>query len=64
MLQRFPAPPVPGIPPPAMYKLDPGIGVPTAPTGAAQPLPTPPFDFHPVSVLLLIYSHCYKVLAC
>nr|WOA06351.1 golden2-like protein [Ipomoea batatas] len=44
---RFPAPPVPGIPPPAMYKLDPGIGVPTAPTAAAQPLPRPPFDFHP-----------------
>nr|GMC70434.1 transcription activator GLK1-like [Ipomoea batatas] len=30
-----------------MYKLDPGIGVPTAPTAAAQPLPRPPFDFHP-----------------
>ncbi|XP_059659805.1 transcription activator GLK1-like [Cornus florida] len=36
---RFPSPPVPGIPPHAMYKVDPGIGVPTS--------PHPPLDFHP-----------------
>ncbi|KAF7822957.1 Transcription activator GLK1 [Senna tora] len=40
---RFPSPPVPGIPPPhALYKVDPGIGVPTA-----QPGPRPLLDFHP-----------------
>ncbi|KAL5797505.1 hypothetical protein ACOSQ2_002325 [Xanthoceras sorbifolium] len=40
---RFPAPPVPGIPPhQAMYKVDPGIGVPTA-----QPGPKPLIDFQP-----------------
>ncbi|KAK1567876.1 hypothetical protein Q3G72_017697 [Acer saccharum] len=41
---RFPAPtPVPGIPPHhAMYKVDPGIGVPTPQTG-----PNPLIDFHP-----------------
>ncbi|XP_044465671.1 transcription activator GLK1-like [Mangifera indica] len=41
---RFPAPPVPGIPPPhhAMYRLEPGIGVPTASSG-----PNPLVDFHP-----------------
>nr|XP_027127047.1 transcription activator GLK1-like [Coffea arabica] len=42
---RFPTPPVPGIPPPALYKVDPGIAVPTAPAG--QPVPQPPIDFHP-----------------
>ncbi|EEF44373.1 transcription activator GLK1 [Ricinus communis] len=40
---RFATPPVPGIPPHAMYKVDPGIGVPTRQSG---PNP-PPFDFHP-----------------
>ncbi|CAK7322704.1 unnamed protein product [Dovyalis caffra] len=39
---RFPAPPVPGIPPHAMYKVDPGIGVPAGQSG-----PNPVFDFHP-----------------
>ncbi|KAJ7981512.1 Two-component response regulator-like APRR2 [Quillaja saponaria] len=45
---RFASPPVPGMPPPpivgpnAMYKVDPGIGVPTG-----QPRPRPLFDFHP-----------------
>ncbi|KAG6768762.1 hypothetical protein POTOM_027691 [Populus tomentosa] len=39
---RFPAPPVPGIPPHAMYKVDPGIGLLTG-----QPGPSPLFDFHP-----------------
>ncbi|KAL5861017.1 hypothetical protein ACOSQ4_002313 [Xanthoceras sorbifolium] len=40
---RFSAPPVPGIPPHhAMYKVDPGIGVPTA-----QPGPKPLIDFQP-----------------
>ncbi|XP_052177087.1 transcription activator GLK1-like [Diospyros lotus] len=40
---RFPPPPVPGIPPHAMYRVDPGIGFPTRP-GAGH---HPPFDFHP-----------------
>ncbi|KAK6134735.1 hypothetical protein DH2020_031511 [Rehmannia glutinosa] len=46
-LQRFPTPPVPGIPPPAMYKVEQaGFGVPTvAPAG--QTLPQPPSDVHP-----------------
>ncbi|KAI3465802.1 hypothetical protein Pfo_022465 [Paulownia fortunei] len=39
---RFPTPPVPGIPPPAMYKVDPGLCVPAGPT-----LPQPPSDVHP-----------------
>ncbi|XP_028761670.1 probable transcription factor GLK1 [Neltuma alba] len=39
---RFPSPPVPGIPPHAMYKVDPGIGVPTN-----QPSPRPFIDSHP-----------------
>lgn len=40
---RFPTPPVPGVPPHhAMYKVDPGIGVPTA-----QPGPNLLIDFHP-----------------
>ncbi|XP_044501572.1 transcription activator GLK1-like isoform X3 [Mangifera indica] len=41
---RFAAPPVPGVPllHQAMYKVDPGIGVPTAPSG-----PKPHVDFHP-----------------
>ncbi|KAK2663171.1 hypothetical protein Ddye_001745 [Dipteronia dyeriana] len=40
---RFPPAPVPGIPQHhAMYKVDPGIGVPTP-----QPGPNPPIDFHP-----------------
>ncbi|XP_031255395.1 transcription activator GLK1 [Pistacia vera] len=40
----FPTLPVPGVPPShhAMYKVDPGIGVPTAPSG-----PNPLVDFHP-----------------
>lgn len=42
-MQRFTSPPVPGIPPLAMYKADPGIGVPTGQTG-----PNPVLDFHPV----------------
>lgn len=41
---RFPAPPVPGIPPNTMYKIEPGIGVPTTPAGQ---VPQPPLDFHP-----------------
>ncbi|KAM1114225.1 transcription activator GLK1-like [Malus sylvestris] len=41
---RFPAPPVPGIPPHAMYKVDhAGIAVPTPP----QSGPHPRLDFHP-----------------
>ncbi|XP_059452517.1 transcription activator GLK1-like isoform X2 [Corylus avellana] len=41
---RFATPPVPGIPPHAMYKVDPaGIGVPTT----AQSGPHPLLDFHP-----------------
>ncbi|KAA8524327.1 hypothetical protein F0562_010750 [Nyssa sinensis] len=36
---RFPPPAGPGIPPHAMYKVEPGIGVPSG--------PYPPFDFHP-----------------
>ncbi|KAK6134924.1 hypothetical protein DH2020_031344 [Rehmannia glutinosa] len=46
-LQRFPTPPVPGIPPPAMYKVEQaGFGVSTvAPAG--QTLPQPPSDVHP-----------------
>ncbi|KAG6661543.1 transcription activator GLK1-like isoform X1 [Carya illinoinensis] len=39
---RFASPPVPGIPPHAMYKADLGIGVPTGQTG-----PNPVLDFHP-----------------
>ncbi|KAI4333920.1 hypothetical protein L6164_018671 [Bauhinia variegata] len=40
---RFPSsPPVPGIPPHAMYKVDPGIGIPTG-----QPGPRPLCDLHP-----------------
>ncbi|XP_054791147.1 probable transcription factor GLK1 [Prosopis cineraria] len=39
---RFPSPPVPGIPPLVMYKVDPGIAVPTG-----QPAPRPLIDFHP-----------------
>ena len=40
---RFAAPPVPGIiPPHAMYKVDPGMGVPTGQSGNP-----PPFDLHP-----------------
>ncbi|CAK9168612.1 unnamed protein product [Ilex paraguariensis] len=42
---RFPTGPVPSIPRHAMYKVDPGIGVPAAPTG--QTCSRPPFDFHP-----------------
>ncbi|ONI16894.1 hypothetical protein PRUPE_3G127700 [Prunus persica] len=40
--QRFPAPPVPGIPPHAMYKVDTGIAVPSPQSG-----PHPLVDFHP-----------------
>ncbi|KAJ4842006.1 hypothetical protein Tsubulata_050690 [Turnera subulata] len=41
---RFATPPVPGIPPPhAMYKVDPGIGLPTG----QSPAPHRPFDIHP-----------------
>ncbi|XP_031394784.1 transcription activator GLK1-like [Punica granatum] len=39
---RFAAPPVPGIPPHPMYKVDPGFGHPTGPVSSR-----PPFDFHP-----------------
>ncbi|XP_022877229.1 probable transcription factor GLK1 isoform X2 [Olea europaea var. sylvestris] len=42
---RFPSTPVPGIPPPAMYKIDPGVGVPPVPSG--QILHQLPLDFHP-----------------
>ncbi|KAI3457191.1 hypothetical protein Pfo_013854 [Paulownia fortunei] len=43
---RFPTPPVPGIPPPAMYKVEhAGLGVPTV--AAGQTLPQPPSDVHP-----------------
>jgi hypothetical protein len=57
LLQRFPAPPVPGIPPHAMYKVDPGIGLLTG-----QPGPSPLFDFHPVSTTLplLLSIYIYK----
>ena len=57
-MQRFPTPPVPGIPPPALYKVDPGIAVPTAPAG--QPVPQPPIDFHPVRILF--FSHSFVVI--
>ncbi|KAJ6741296.1 TRANSCRIPTION ACTIVATOR GLK1 [Salix purpurea] len=40
---RFPAPPVPGIPPYAMYKVDPGIGLQTA----GHPGRSPLVDFQP-----------------
>ncbi|KAF8413826.1 hypothetical protein HHK36_001820 [Tetracentron sinense] len=41
-LQRFVTPPVPGIPPHAMYKVDHGISVPTGKSDSQ-----PPFEFHP-----------------
>lgn len=44
-IQRFPTPPVQGISPPAMYKVDPGIGLPATPI--AQTLPKPPLDVQP-----------------
>ncbi|KAG8386847.1 hypothetical protein BUALT_Bualt03G0191600 [Buddleja alternifolia] len=44
---RFPTPPVHGIPPPpAMYKVESGLGVPSVPP-AGQTLPHPPSDVHP-----------------
>ncbi|XAR49584.1 hypothetical protein NMG60_11032835 [Bertholletia excelsa] len=48
---RFATPPVPGIPPHAVYRVDQGIGVP-APRQSTGPHPHhhppyPPFDFHP-----------------
>lgn len=53
IVQRFATPPVPGIPPPhAMYKVDPGIGS----LANGQSGPHPHFDFHPVSIILLINS--------
>lgn len=54
LLQRFPAPPVPGIPPHAMYKVDPGIGLLTG-----QPGPSSLFDFHPVSTTLPLLLSIY-----
>lgn len=53
LLQRFPVPPVPGIPPHHgnMYKLDPaGLGVP------GQSGPHPLVDFQPVSTLTSLPS--------
>lgn len=44
--QRFPTPPIPGIPPHAVYKVDPGIAVPS-PQSGPHPLVD---DFHPVSI--------------
>ncbi|KAK2976950.1 hypothetical protein RJ640_028753 [Escallonia rubra] len=41
--RRFPTPPVPGIPPHAMFKVEPGMVA--APAG--QTSPRPPLDFHP-----------------
>ena len=51
--QRFPAPPVPGIPPyHALYKVDPGIGLQTAGHSGPSPL----VDFQPVSTLPLLLN--------
>lgn len=53
-MQRFATPPVPGIPPHAMYKVDPaGIGVPTT----AQSGPHPLLDFHPVCHFMILITN-------
>ena len=47
-MQGFGSPPAPCTPPHAMYKADPGIGVPG---------PRPLFDFHPVNLMMSLLSY-------